>query len=136
MAASDHEQIRALLARYNFAFDFGDAEAWTACFTDDGAFESVGVESEPVHVDRADLHAFAERQFGINQLRGRHWTNNELIEIDGDGQEATMSCYMLALTVGRGLVGTTGVYRDRLRKVDGQWRFVHRHIAIDPPPST
>jgi len=52
------------------------------------------------------------------------------------GTVATMSWYLLALSVGRGLVGTTGVYRDRLRKVEGQWRFVHRHIAIDPPPST
>jgi hypothetical protein len=27
--------------------------------------------------------------------------------------------------------GTTGINEDRLRKVDGEWRFVERHIAID-----
>jgi hypothetical protein len=30
--------------------------------------------------------------------------------------------------------GTTGIYEDRLRKVDGEWRFVERHIAIDDLP--
>jgi len=132
MAATDHEQIRALVARYNFAFDFGDADAWAACFSDDGAFESVGVESEPVHVDRADLPAFAERQFGINQLRGRHWTNNELIEIDGD--TATMQCYLVAITTDR-RIAATGVYRDRLRKVDGHWLFSLRHVDVDTRPT-
>jgi hypothetical protein len=53
--------------------------------------------------------------------------------IEGDGETATMTCYLLALSVGGSLVGSTGIYSDRLRKVDGAWLFTERHIAIDPP---
>lgn len=132
---SDHEQIRALLARYNFAIDAGDAAAWTACFTADGVFESTGVESEPVRVEARDLQAFATRQHEINQGRGRHWTSNELIEVAEDGVTATMSCYLLAVTTGR-RIAATGIYHDRLRKdpVDGRWRFALRHVDVEPPP--
>ena len=55
--------------------------------------------------------------------------------VDGDGETATMRCYLLALTAGGGkLSGTTGIYQDRLRKQDGEWRFVERHIAVDTVP--
>jgi len=133
MEATDHEQIRTLLARSNFAFDAGDAAAWTACFADDGVFESTGVESEPVHVEAKDLLAFAERQHGINQGLGRHWTNNEIIEVDG--HHATTTCYLLAVTTDR-RIAATGVYRDELRKVDGRWLFTLRHVDLDPRPAT
>jgi hypothetical protein len=132
MDVADHEQIRTLLARYNVASDAGDAAAWVACFTPDGAFESIGVESEPVRIEGPDLHAFAERQHAINQGRGRHWTNNEIIEVDGD--RATMTCYLLAVTTGR-RIAATGVYRDELRKVDGRWLFTLRHVDVDPRPA-
>ena len=132
MAATDHEQIRALLARYNFALDAGDAAAWAGCFTADGAFESTGVESEPVRVEAGDLGAFVVRQHEINQGRGRHWTNNELIEVDGD--TATMRCYLLAVTTGR-RIASVGTYHDRLRKVDGRWLFTLRHVDVDPRPA-
>src|SRR3954451_1623641 len=132
MDVADHEQIRTLLARYNFAIDDGDAAAWAACFTPDGVFESTGVESTLVHIEAKDLHAFAERQHAITQGRGRHWTNNEIIEVDGD--RATMTCYLLAVTTGR-RIASTGVYRDELRKVDGRWLFTLRHVDVDPRPA-
>jgi ketosteroid isomerase-like protein len=136
--AAEREDIRDLLARYNQAIDFGDADGWVACFTPEGVFECTGLpEGSPLggrYEGAEALHGYAVSHYGIFRGRARHW--NDSLVVDGDSDEATMSCYMLALSVGRGLVGTTGVYRDRLRKVDGQWRFVHRHIAIDPPPST
>ena len=35
---SDYEEIRQLLARYNFAVDLGDADSWVNTFTPDGTF--------------------------------------------------------------------------------------------------
>ena len=64
------------------------------------------------------LIAYAETSYRITQGRARHWNANTVIE--GDGETATMRCYMLNLTAGAGKVaGTTGIYEDRLRKVDG-----------------
>jgi uncharacterized protein (TIGR02246 family) len=130
---SDHEQIRALLARYNVAIDHGDADGWAACFTPDGVFESTGVEPRPVRVEGTDaLREFAAAQHAVNQGRGRHWTNNELITIDGD--EATLDCYLVAFTTSR-RIASTGEYHDRLRRHDGQWRFALRHVDVDARPT-
>jgi hypothetical protein len=71
--------------------------------------------------------------YRITNGRARHWNANMVIE--GDGDTATMRCYLLNLTAGAGrMAGTTGIYEDQLRKVDGAWRFVERHIAVDAVP--
>jgi len=47
-----------------------------------------------------------------------------------------MQCY-LATAGGKpnATIHAAGVYRDRLRKVDGRWLFVERHINVDPQPT-
>ena len=134
MDAIEYELIRQLLGRYNLAIDLGDAEGWARTFTADGVFRCTGLpEGSPLggrYQGTDELVAYAKVHYGIAKGRARHWNANLVIE--GDGETATMRCYLLALTAGAGkLAGTTGIYEDRLRKVDGQWRFVERHIAID-----
>jgi len=138
MDAIDHELIGQLLGRYNLAIDLGDAEGWAATFTPDGVFRCTGLPDDAPLGGRYEgsdeLTAYARTHFGIFKGRARHWYANLLI--DGDGETATMRSYMLLLTAGAGkLAGTTGIYEDRLRKVEGEWRFVERHIAIDVPAS-
>ena len=134
--ANDCEQIRQLLGRYNLAIDQGDANAWAACFTPEGVFECTGVpEGYPLggrHQGTDALHAYAETHHRLTKGRARHWNANTVIE--GEGDTATMVCYMLVLTVGGPLRGATGIYHDRLRRVDGEWRFSARSIAVDPAP--
>lgn len=135
MTALDYEEIRQLLAAYNFAIDLGDPEAWADCFTADGAFECTGVpEGSPFggrHEGRDALVAYATNHYGRAKGRGRHWNAN--LKIDGDGATATMQCYMLALSVGKppAVSGSTGIYRDKLAKRDGRWLFTERHIAVE-----
>lgn len=134
MDAIEYEQIRQLLGHYNLAIDLGDAEGWAATFTPDGVFRCTGLpEGNPLggrHEGTEELVAYARRHHRIAKGRARHWNAN--LVIDGDAETATMRCYLLALTAGAGkLPGTTGIYEDRLRKVDGEWHFVERHIAID-----
>lgn len=135
MNASDCEQIRQLLARYNLAIDFGDADGWAACFAPDGVFECKGVpDGSPLggrYQGTDALRVYAETHRSVTKGRARHWNANTMIE--GDGNTATMTCYLLVLTVGGPLRGVTGVYHDRLRKVDGEWRFIERSIALDAP---
>jgi hypothetical protein len=138
MDAIDYELIRQLLGRYNMAIDLGDAEGWAATFTPDGVFRCTGVpEGSPFggrYEGTDELIAYAKTHFGVAKGRARHWNANLLIE--GDGEAATMRCYMLNLTAGAGrLAATTGIYEDRLRKVDGEWRFAERHIAVDDAAS-
>jgi len=135
MDAIDYEDIRQLLGRYNLAIDLGDAEGWASTFTPDGVFTCSGLpEGNPLagrFEGTAELVEYARTHYGILKGRARHWNANLVIE--GDGDTATMRCYLLALTASSQLTGATGIYEDRLRKVDGAWRFVERHIRMDGP---
>lgn len=138
MTALDYEEIRQLLARYNFAVDFGDAEGWADCFTADGVFHCTP-EGGPLtgrHEGRDALVAYGRTHYGINKGRARHWNWN--LEIEGDGETATMRCYLNAFAAmtgdARAALGASGVYRDKLVKTADGWRFRERHIHIDPQP--
>ena len=134
---SDYEEIRQLLARYNFAVDFGHIDEWLDTFTADGTFSCVGLpDGAPLggkHEGKDALRAYAESHFAINQGRARHWNWNLVIE--GSGDAATMQCYLNAHSAGQGdsaLFRATGVYRDRLSRTESGWKFVEREVTIDP----
>ena len=135
--ADDHENIRQLMARYNWAIDFGDIDAWVDCFTDDGVFSCVGLpEDDPrggTHEGREALHAYGLAHYARSKGRARHWNWNLIIDIDGD--IGTVRCYLNAYGAGQGdsaILRTTGVYRDSLRHTDDGWRFASREVTIDP----
>jgi hypothetical protein len=140
MEAIDYEEIRQLLGHYNLAIDLGDPDGWAATFTPDGVFECVGVpDGSPFggrHAGTDALRAYAATHFAMAKGNARHWNANLVIDETTAGEQisAAMTCYMLALSVGgTGLAGSTGIYRDQLRKVDGAWLFTSRTITLDPP---
>ena len=137
LQADDYEEIRQLLARYNFAIDFGHIDDWVETFVPEGKFSCVGLpEDAPLggtHEGKGALRSYAESHFGVNQGRARHWNWNLVIE--GNGDTATMQCYLNAYSAGQGesaLFRVTGVYRDRLSRTESGWKFVEREVTIDP----
>jgi hypothetical protein len=130
LTVADRFEIHELAARYAHAIDFGDAEGWADCFTADGAFESTlqgRVEG------RDALMAFCRST--PTGMKPRHWTNHWIM--DGAANVATATCYGLLLDgAANGRPILTFRYRDRLRKVNGRWKFVERFADIDPmqPP--
>jgi len=137
LQAHDYEEIRQLLARYNFAIDFGHIDDWVETFVPEGKFSCVGLpEDAPLggtHEGKDALRSYAESHFGVNQGRARHWNWNLIIE--GNGDTATMQCYLNAYSAGQGesaLFRVTGVYRDRLSRTESGWKFVEREVTIDP----
>lgn len=130
LPAEDHLAILDLVARYNHAIDFGSPEEYVDCFTDDGEFDARPV----VHArGREELLGFASAvaEQGRSSL---HWVNN--LTVEGDGSEARARVFLM--NVRRGLdasCGPTGVYFDRVVKVGGSWRFLHRHLVFDEAPA-
>lgn len=122
LSIEDRLDIQDLLARYNTAIDSGDAEAWAATFTSDGTFESGGRTHEGTEALTTFARGFAERMAGA-----RHWNNNLVIE--GDGDQATLTCYLLLMRANQ--VVTSARYQDTLRKVDGHWKFASRKVVPD-----
>jgi 3-phenylpropionate/cinnamic acid dioxygenase small subunit len=135
LSALDHEEIRSLLARYNFGIDFGDADAWVACFADDGVMRVEGVPADhpfarPV-VGRDALRTFIEGFAQATGGRTRHWNTNIEITDDGAGG-AEVRCYLMTLVLAEEspAFGTTGVYHDRVVKRDGRWVFLERVVDL------
>jgi hypothetical protein len=126
LTADDRLEILNLLGKYNFAIDFGEAEAWADTFTGDGIFESPLSTAS----GRDALVAFA--QAGAAAKGVRHWVNN--VVIDGHGNHATANVYLVLWQMGneggpQSLVA--GRYSDTLTKVAGAWKFKHRKVTFD-----
>ncbi|MFN8026570.1 MAG: nuclear transport factor 2 family protein [Acidimicrobiia bacterium] len=120
--------IQKLLADYNHAIDSGDADAFAGAFVEDGTLD-VG---HGVTEGRAALKEFAGAL--PSMVPGiRHLISN--ISIEGSGDRASTKVYLQAYVTAGGAAETkliiSGIYRDDLRREDGEWRFVSRTMTPD-----
>lgn len=126
LSMEDTLAIQALYARYNHAVDFGDAEAWADCFTSDAVFEA-----QPVGplTGREALVDFAH--WYRDTIKGRHWTNNLLLEAMPGGARGT--CYLILFRLGVDPVAPmlTGIYRDEMVEEADGWKFKSRTMTSD-----
>ena len=122
LTTDDRLDILDLLARYNYAIDDSDAKTWAACFTDDGEFDSPMDQLKGT----AELEAFAAKPRGGTW----HFTTNEII--DGDGDVATMRCYLELINTGgdKPEILICGRYEDELQKTTDGWRFAKRSVRL------
>ena len=130
MTQSDRETIENLLARYCFVTDRGSAEDMAELFWDDatvifGDNRNVGIED----VTAGFAAWISKMRDPVEGLR--HVLHTPLIEIDGNS--ATAEAYYDAdghsKNKGR-RIHLRGIYRDKLEKRDGEWRFREKEIQI------
>ncbi len=125
----DREAIRDLYTLYAITLDSGRYEDWIDCFTDDGTFES---QRFGRHVGREGLCKFVKiYRNSLGGAQARHVVTGVYFEIDGD--RADGSCYFTYYHSkdGRTALAAVGHYEDKLRKVDGRWRFESRVVRVD-----
>lgn len=122
----DIEAIKQLSSRYNLAFDYGDVDAYLACWTSDGFFErSNAGRSYQGHDELRELLT----TFPVD---GRHITTNFLIEVNGD--TARQSAYLIYLDKAENFaVNMFGVYSDELVRADDGWKYASRRLRVDLP---
>ena len=122
----DQLEIRELTARYNRAFDDGDADAYAATFVPDGSMEATGIPRAEGHDALKGL--VRQTPYGIV-----HITTDPIIEIDGD--RAVQHCTLIVANrhEDRSPVtfGTTGRYDDELVRTADGWRFTSRVAVLD-----
>jgi uncharacterized protein (TIGR02246 family) len=115
--------IQQLYAGFCNTLDDGEADAFAECFTTDASFGGVGT---PVQGHDA-LRKFAVDMVGKNV---RHVATG--VYVEGDGDEAMGRAYLVAYRGSRpAKLLATGRYRDRIRRVDGSWRFAERVFTPD-----
>lgn len=134
--AEDRAAIENLMARYLFAMDWGDFEAYAAMFTEDGQLDYAGGTARGRAAIAETVKAFKER---IGQIyvdaegkpaKLRHVLAQTVIRVEGDRAWSTAFWYEMANDGPGGApkLGTFGTYEDELRRVGGRWLFVSRRI--------
>lgn len=135
--ASDRSQIEDLQARYMFALDWQDPEAYASTFTEDGVLDWAGGVAkgrdairEEVRGMRTNFAKMEAEDAPLRPARLRHFITNVVVKIDGDS--AVGRAYWFEFynrnkeRLGHG--GAYGHYEDELKKVNGQWLFSKRKI--------
>ena len=134
--AQNRAQIEDLMARYLFAIDYNDWDAYVATFTEDGELEFASGTSKGRPAIRAMVAKFAEGigkfyhtedgkpaklrhvilQSVIRVEGDRAWARSQWLEMANDGPKDTMK------------MGTYGLYEDEFRKARGQWLISKRRV--------
>ena len=136
--AEDRAMIEDLQARYLFALDFRDAEAYAATFTEDGILdygigEITGRAAISAMIDgmreRAQAAA-ASNTSGLRPAAGRHNISNIVLKVDGDKAMGVAYWFHHGNDNAErsSAITSYGHYEDELRKVNGEWLFSKRKI--------
>jgi len=140
MSLSDRDLIYNHLARYCFVVDRDDADAIADLFWEDAELEFGGRHSGREAIRRCYDEWIQTKRNPVVGLR--HMIYLPLIELEGD--EARTETYVDADAHTRRSGRTVllrSLYRDRLCRRNGEWRFQERHIVpmrslYDTPPQT
>jgi hypothetical protein len=125
----DYAQIRELYAQYCWTLDERRFDEWLHLFTEDGVVEGPNYGR---HVGPPQLRQFiAKYKATTGMFQVRHMVSSIRADIQGD--TATGSCYVINYRTHRGRteLSAIGGYRDKLRKVNGQWLFSERQAFWD-----
>lgn len=125
----DFAEIQQLYARYAWTLDEKRYEDWLECFTEDAVVEGPTFGR---HSGREELrHFLAKYKAESGMFQVRHVVSTVTAEIEGDN--ATGACYVLHYRTYRGRteLSSIGGFRDRLRRVNGRWRFAERQAFWD-----
>lgn len=123
LTASDKLEIIELIARYSRAVDNREPEAMADCCVDDYIYE---VNETRVVGRKALVEKLSNAAESGDAL---HWTTNHVIE----GTTNDAKGYIYLAVYNEGAVAATAVYHDIYKKVNGDWRLVHRRVLIDRP---
>ena len=134
--AADRAEIADLMARYLFAMDYLDADAYAECFTTEGMLDyarGTTVGREAIRTEAAEFREAIGRIFQRpdgSPARLRHLVQHKALRIDGD--RAWHTGFWWEMTDG-GPGGALkpesfGTYEDELVRVDGRWLFARRKV--------
>jgi hypothetical protein len=133
---NDRAQIEDLQARYLFAIDYFDWDAYVATFAPDGELTFASGTSKGRDAIRAAVTKFAE---GIGKFyhtadgkpaKLRHIILQSSIRVEGSHAWAR-SVWMEMANHGPNdepKIGTYGLYEDEMVKINGQWLFSKRNV--------
>ena len=140
---TDRAEIEDLMARYLFAIDYADWDAYVATFAEDGELEFAAGTSKGHAAIRAAVTRFSE---GIGRFyhtadgkpaKLRHIVLQTAIRVEGDRAWARSQWLEMA-NHGPGdepKIGTYGIYEDEFTKASGRWLIARRRVLNEFIPN-
>ena len=132
-SVEDQFAISALLNRMAYYYDEGHLDELAACFAEDAIMS--------MQIAGGDMVGPFEGRDSIMELyRGakstqtdvrRHDITNILFDASGDALAVTSYLTLFATENAETKLLTTGVYRDQVERIDGEWKITRRHIDLD-----
>jgi len=141
--AADRAEIEDLMARYLFAIDYADWDAYVATFAEDGKLEFASGQYRGRDEIRAAVTRFAE---GIGRFYHtedgkpailRHVVLQSVIRVEGD-RAFGRTLWVEMANHGPGdtmKMGTYGIYEDDFEKIDGHWLIARRNVLNEFIPN-
>ena len=132
-SVEDQFAISALLNRMAYYYDEGHLGELAACFAEDAIMS--------MQIAGGDMVGPFEGRDSIMELyRGakstqtdvrRHDITNIMFDASGDALAVTSYLTLFATEHAETKLLTTGVYRDQVSQIDGEWKITRRHIDLD-----
>ena len=132
-SVEDQLAISALLNRMAYYYDEGHLDELAACFAEDAIMS--------MQIAGGDMVGPFEGRDSIMELyRGakstqtdvrRHDITNIMFDASGDALAVTSYLTLFATENAKTKLLTTGVYRDHVGQIDGEWKITRRHIDLD-----
>lgn len=135
--AQDRAEIENLQARYMFALDWQDGEAYAATFAEDGALDWARGIVKGRDAIRSEMATFRATMFGGGvpavsgpPVRLRHFISNLVLKIDGERASGRAYWFEVKNDGPERSVRIIGYghYDDELVRVNGEWLFKSRRI--------
>jgi hypothetical protein len=132
----DRAEIEDLMARYLFAIDYFDWDAYVATFAEDAELEFASGKYVGLDAIRAAVTRFAE---GIGRFYHtadgkpailRHIVLQSSIRVEGE-RAWGRTIWLEMANHGPNdepKIGTYGLYEDEFRKIDGHWLIARRNV--------
>jgi len=134
--SSDKLAIHELLSRAAYSFDERKLDVLEQCFTVDATM-LVNItgsgEVGPFEGRETIMKLMSDTLAAQTDVR-RHVISNFFFEAEGK-KAATVVSSLVVSSVENGEINViiSGIYRDDVVKVGGDWRISHRHLNLDIP---
>ncbi len=121
----DRLAIRERIEAYSDAVFRHDAEAWIACWAEDGVWRLPGIDV----AGRPQIKAAWQGAMGAFTLAGFFATPGSIV-VSGDRAKARVYTQEILILAAGGVRKIVGAYEDELVRIDGAWLFASRAYNV------
>ena len=132
-SAEDRFAISELLNRMAFLYDENHLDDLAACFVPDAVMSmqiAGGDMVGPFEGRNSIMELYRGAKASQADVR-RHDITNIMFDASADALAVTSYLTLFATENAQTRLLTTGVYRDQVGQMDGEWKITRRHIDLD-----